>query len=318
MDGGFDRRAIPYAARESYWSARDGHNVRRIDWPGSGGDSPRGSILFFPGRADFYEKYLETLNYWHGLGWRVTAADWRWQAGSGRFSANPLAGDVNDFSVWVDDLAALWTDWKRETPGPHILAGHSMGGHIVLRALAERRVDPEAMVLSAPMLGFLTPLPQSWQPAFGRFMCRLGDPGRLAWAASEKPGAALRDRQQLLTHDAARYADEQWWRQARPELAMGPATWRWVTRAAESCAVLNSQGVLEAVQVPVCIVATRHDRLVSWKAIERAATRLPQAELLAFGKEAAHELLREEDAVRNKVLCAIDTFLDRVAPRAQR
>jgi lysophospholipase len=312
MNSGFDRRAIPGSAVESRWTARDGFLIRRIDWPGAAPHAPRGSILFMPGRGDCYEK-----DYWHSQGWRVTAADWRWQAGSGRYGADPLAGDVRDFSVWVEDLAALWQDWVRTTPGPHVLAGHSMGGHLVLRTIAENRVNPDAVILSAPMLGFHTPLPQSWQSAFGRLMCRIGDPGRMAWKVSEKPGASARGRQLLLTHDANRYDDEVWWRGARPELAMGPATWRWVESAARSLDGLNAPGVLEAVTVPMLIVATRFDGLVSWKAIARAAARLPHVQLVSFGREAAHELLREADGVRNKVLESIDSFLDRAVPGAQ-
>ncbi|MDP4604708.1 MAG: lysophospholipase, partial [Erythrobacter sp.] len=125
-----DRRAIPAQARESIWHANDGHAIRRIDWPGAA-DTPRGSILFFPGRGDCYEKYLETLDQWHRAGWRVTASDWRGQAGSGRLGKDPVTGHIADFGVWVDDLAQLWADWAAATPGPYVLAGHSMGGHLV-------------------------------------------------------------------------------------------------------------------------------------------------------------------------------------------
>ena len=52
-------------------------------------------------------------------------------------------------------------------------------------------------------------------------------------------------------------------------------------------------------------------------AVEQAAARLPHAELVAFGREAAHEILREEDGVRERALAAIDSFLDRAAPGAQ-
>jgi len=317
MVSAFDRRAIPANARESGWTAPDGFSLRRIDWPTPADGPARGSILYLPGRGDFYEKYLETLNYWSFKGWRVTAADWRWQAGSGRYGTNAHTGDVSDFSAWVDDLAALWSDWRKETPGPHVLAAHSMGGHIVLRAIAENRVNPDAVILSAPMLGFLTPLPLAVQPAFGRFMAGLGDPGRMAWRVSEKPGTPLSKRASLLTHDTDRYADELWWRQHRPELEMGPASWRWVWRAAESVARLNTPGLLEAVQVPILIVAARYDGLVSYRAVARAARRLPHAELKTWGREARHELLREEDTVRDQVLAAIDDYLDRTVPAPQ-
>ncbi|WP_338466490.1 alpha/beta hydrolase [Novosphingobium sp. ZN18A2] len=316
MAGGFDRRAIPAAASEGFWTARDGHRVRRIDWPGrtSEGHPPRGSLLLMPGRGDHYEKYLETLEHWHREGWRVTAADWRWQAGSGRHTDDPMAGDVSDFSVWVNDLADFWEDWSGEAPGPRVIVGHSMGGHLVLRALVEQRIDPAAAVLSAPMLGFIAPFPPAVGHAVARLMCRIGDPARPAWKWSEKPGATPARRAQLLTHDAERYADEQWWRENRPEVAMGAGTWRWVERAYASMRVIFAPGALEAVDTPILILAARHDGLVQFKAIERAARRLPRAQLMTWGREAYHELFREEDAVRSRAIAIADDFLDRMAP----
>ncbi|MBS0254932.1 MAG: alpha/beta hydrolase, partial [Proteobacteria bacterium] len=129
------RRAIPPQAREGRWLAADGRAIRRIDWAVP--PAPRGALLFLPGRGDCYEKYLEALDHWHRLGWAVTALDWRGQAGSGREGADPLTGHIADFAVWVADLARFWREWAATVPGPRVLAGHSMGGHLVLRALAE-------------------------------------------------------------------------------------------------------------------------------------------------------------------------------------
>jgi lysophospholipase len=308
--GTIDRRAIPPAAVESRWSAGDGQAIRRVDWPGGA----RGSILFLPGRGDFYEKYLETLDAWRRAGWRVTAADWRGQAGSGRLGADAVTGHIGDFAEWVGDLAALWQAWKAETPGPHVLAGHSMGGHLALRAAVERKVDPDAIVLSAPMLGFLGPLPNGVMHAAAALMMRLGDPRRPAWKWSEKPGEVPAGRIDLLTHDKDRYGDELYWREARPELVMGPGSWGWVERAYASMRALFAPGALEAMKIPVLIVATSNDKLVAFGAIERAAARLPHAELVRFGDEAHHEILREADPVRDRAMKAIDKFLDRVAP----
>jgi lysophospholipase len=177
----FDRRAIPSDAREGRWLAPDGHALRRIDWPESE-TRARGSLLFLPGRGDAYEKYLETLAHWHAQGWAVTAIDWRGQAGSGRLGADTVTGHVGDFADWLADLAAFWRRWTDERPGPHVLAGHSMGGHLALRAVAEGSVRPDALVLSAPMLGFLPGwLPHAVQRLAAGLMCRAGDPRRPAW-----------------------------------------------------------------------------------------------------------------------------------------
>ena len=312
-NGMIDRRAIPAAARESIWAAADGHKVRRIDWESAA--APRGSILFLPGRGDFYEKYLETLEQWHRAGWRVTASDWRGQAGSGRLGKDAVTGHIEDFSIWVDDLAHLWTRWIAETPGPHVLTGHSMGGHIILRALVEKRVRPDAVVLSAPMTGIAGPrLPLAVLQGAARTMCRIGDPARPAWKWSEKPGEIPAARANLLTHDRDRYADEQWWRETRPELVMGPGSWRWVERAYASWALLEAPDALEGVDVPVLIVSTSADKLVSHPANLAAASRLPKGEIMALGEEAAHEVLREVDAVRDPIMARIAAFLDRVVP----
>ena len=314
MSAGFDRRAIPAGAREWRWALPDGQEIRRIVLDPPAGIPVRGSILFMPGRADFYEKYLESLAEWASAGWQVSAADWRGQGASGRLTANPMVGHLADVSIWVADLGALWRDWVRTAPGPHVLAGHSMGGHLVLRAVAEGAASPDAVVLSAPMLGFVTAIPQFIQHIYGRLMCWIGDPERVAWEASEKPGAPRDGRMTLLTHDADRYADELWWRAARPELEIGPASWRWAERAAASIETLRAPGVLEAVMAPVLVLAAKKDALVSWPAIEAAAERLPRGELVAWGPEARHELLREADPVRGQVMATITSFLARALP----
>ncbi|TCD06217.1 alpha/beta hydrolase [Erythrobacteraceae bacterium CFH 75059] len=313
---GHRRRSIPDDAREARWTAPDGHVIRRFDW--AAGAGARGSLLFLPGRGDAYEKYLEAFGEWHDARWAVTALDWRGQAGSGRLGRDAFTGHVEDFRQWIDDLAAFWQEWRAAAPAPHVLVAHSMGGHLALRAVAENRVRPAALVLSAPMLGFVgPPLPVFMLHHVARAMCRMGDAARPAWRWSEKPGAVPAARQELLTHDADRYADELWWRDARPDLAMGPGSWGWVERAYASMRALFAPGVLERIDIPVLILAAEHDRLVDYRAIAVAARRIPGATLMRFGPEARHELLREADGVRGRAMAAIAGFLDRAAAPAR-
>ena len=271
-------------------------------------------MLFLPGRGDFIEKYLESLDHWTGQGWEITAFDWRGQGASGRLGGDARTGHVADFAQWVEDLEAFWTEWRAGHDAPRIIVAHSMGAHLALRAVAEARIDPEALVLSAPMLGLVGRLPAAAMHQVARAFAAVGDERRAAWKWRDDGSDTLAWRAKLLTHDAGRYADEIWWRQQRPDLVMGPGSWRWLERAYASMRALAQPGVLERVTVPVFIAASTADRLVSFPAIARAAQRLPRAELLSFGGEAAHEILREADPVRNKALGAIDDFLDRVVP----
>jgi lysophospholipase len=311
----FDRRAIPATASETTWKASDGWPLRRIDWDRPA--APRGSLLFLPGRGDHYEKYLETLDELARDGWCVTAIDWRGQGGSGRLLADPNVGHIDDVATWISDLKAFWAHWKAWTPGPHVILAHSMGGHLTMRALVEKAIDPVAVAMSAPMLGIQTMgLPYPVHHAVARFLAKLGDPARAAWKEGEKPMSPLNVRGKILTHDADRYADELYWWQARPQVKLGPPSWHWVERAIASTRALAEPGVMESVQTPILLMATTADKLVDTNRIIRDARRLPKSELLLFGPEAAHELLREADPVRDRCMAAIRAFFDKYAAKA--
>ncbi len=305
------RRAIPADASVSMFILPDGWPMRVFDRPAAGS---RGSILWIGGRGDIIEKYLECFEEWHLRGWHVSAMDWRGQGGSGRLLSDPAVGHMPDFATWIDDLAAFWKDWVVRTPGPHVVMGHSMGGHLVLRALLEGRISPVATVLSAPMLGFIGgPLPQALSRLLAAQLARFMPESR-AWKQGEKPGAVDARRQSYLTHDAARYADEVFWKEHDPSLALGPASWAWVAAAYRSNAKLDGSGALEKVTDDILLVGTEGDKLVSAAAICRAAARLPHSELMMFDDSVAHEVLREVDAVRDEAMERIADFLDRKAP----
>lgn len=307
----FDRRSIPAGALIGEWCAPDGWRHRTFDWPAEGN---RGTLLFQGGRGDIFEKYLETFGHWHDRGWHVRAFDWRGQGGSGRLCADPTTGHATDFAPWIDDLAAFWTEFVASAPGPHVLVAHSMGGHLGLRALADQRIAPDAAVLVAPMLGLKSaPFTPRMGARVARVMARLLGPEHKAWKANERPGVPGASRQQLLTHDTERYADELWWKQAKPELALGPPSWGWMVEAYRSTLGLEERGRLEAIDVPILMLGAEHDRLVDSAAIRRSAARLPHATLRMFGPESAHEILREAAGVRDLALAAIDDFLDRYA-----
>lgn len=310
----FDRRAVPTGAAIGRWPAADGWPHRTFDWPSGEG---RGSLLFLGGRGDIFEKYYETFDHWHHAGWSIASFDWRGQGGSGRLSKDPNCGHAGDFSVWIDDLAEFFAQWTARVPGPHVVVAHSMGGHLALRALAEQRIAPAAVVLVAPMLGLRSAPFGPWLAArVARMMCKMGSPERLAWKRNERPGVPDSGRQQLLTHDADRYEDELWWKARIPEINLGPPSWAWVASAYRSTMALEQSRLIESVTTPILILEAEKDRLVDPVVIERIAARLPNAVLRKWGGESAHEILREADQVRNAALAEIDRFFDVRVPHA--
>ena len=69
-------------------------------------------------------------------------------------------------------------------------------------------------------------------------------------------------------------------------------------------------GGVERIEIPILILCAERDELVSAKAIHKFASRLPNATLVVFGDDTAHEILREADGPRNRALAAIAEFLE--------
>ena len=304
----FDRRALPQGALFSTWEAEDGWQLRRMDLAQPEGEAPRGSLIFAGGRGDFIEKYLEATLHWHAAGWHVTTFDWR---GQGKSAGDIKRGHLASFDPMVADGTRLIEAWQDSLPGPHVAVGHSMGGHLLLRILAERRPALDAAVLVAPMIGINTaPIPSWLAPSIADASCAVGMAAWPAWRDGQPTGSF---RQSALTASDDRYADELWWKEQDPAFELGPPTWGWLSAAFASIRRLESD-LADPPTLPILLIGTERDRLVGADAIRAAAARLPAAELHMY-PDAAHELLREADAVRLDAFARIDGFLDRHAAR---
>jgi lysophospholipase len=307
----FDRRSIPADARLGEWKSADGWTVRTLERRQEAGAKVRGSLLFAGGRGDFIEKYLEAEDHWHRRGWNVTAFDWRGQGGS---QGDLPKGHLDSFETLVGDLAGLIGHWSGQSPGPHAVVAHSMGGHVLLRTLADRPARIDAAVLVAPMLminvGPMPPVAAQWLASTASLFGLGGQP---AWQQPTRPQPTGSMRQTFLTGCPDRYSDELWWWDRHPSFNLGVPSWNWLKAAFQSCAALTPAR-LQAVDTPVLLIGTERDRLVDPAAIRRAASLLPRAELVMY-EDCAHEILRERDEVRLRALGAIDAFLDLSAGR---
>lgn len=297
---------LPAAARLTRWHAPDGWDHRRFDLGGDG----RGRVLLLGGRADVVEKYVELVEHLAAQRWGVTSIDWRGQGGSGRLGEGD-AGHIDRFDLLEDDLTAFWAAWESEGAGQRVVLAHSMGAHVVLRALAAGRIDPAAVVLSAPMVQVRSPVGQAMGGRIARWMCGTGAAKRGAWAMPDDP-ASVEKRHRRLTVDTARGQDDRWW-EADGTLKLGAPSWGWVAEAFRSGEALRSDPRLAAVRTPILFLVPEFDRLVDARAALAVAALMPGAEVVRFGREAGHEVLREGIAVRDRAFAAIDRFLARKA-----
>ncbi len=299
-------RVRPRGAVFSDWAAPDGMTLRRMDWPPAGRRKPRGSLLFINGRGDFIEKYLETYARFRAQGWAVTSFDWRGQGGSrGPGEEKTLGG----FDILVEDLDALIGEWLASGPGPHVALAHSMGAHLLLREIIDRKPGIDAAILTAPMLEVNSaPIPIRIAPDIADTMYWLGFGRTPLWKTPPSMLVPGGRRNRNLTGSQERYEDEYYWWGVEPAYNLGPPTFGWMRAAFRSRAATFTPEKLRTVGLPILIIAAEQDRLVSAAAIREAAALLPRAELEMM-PDARHEILRDADEIRDRALARIDAFL---------
>ncbi|UAJ11186.1 alpha/beta fold hydrolase [Glacieibacterium megasporae] len=300
------RRALPPGAATELRPMRDGWRLRSMIWAAA---SPtRGSILFIGGRGDFIEKYAESYWHWHDRGFGLAAFDWRGQGLSGRLGDTQDKGHSTGFDALVADLGEQVAWFRDALPSPHFAVAHSMGGHLLLRHLSAQPGSIDRAVLLSPLLGLVaTPVGPWLARIIATVQVARGKAGDYApGAGAAQANNAIRARR--LSSDPERIADETYWVEHDPGLRIGGVTNGWIAAAFASLDALTAPGIFEAVTTPLLILTAANDRLVDSAAAARLAKRLPHAQVEPIAG-AAHELLREADAIRDPVLARIDGFL---------
>ncbi len=136
---------------KAWWiKASDGMRLRIGLWPKEGA---KGTVLLFPGRTEYIEKYRPTARDLAACGYGTLAIDWRGQGLADRMLEDPIIGHVQNFTDYQRDVKALLdAAEKLDLPRPYHLLAHSMGGCIGLRALHEG-LPVQTATFSAPMWG---------------------------------------------------------------------------------------------------------------------------------------------------------------------
>jgi lysophospholipase len=293
------RHTLPPGGETHRLTMADGGALRAMHWQGRG----RGSLLLLTGRADFIEKYAETLHDLVETGWSVASIDWRGQGLSGRMGQTPMHGHVEDFRIWRHDLAEVMHWFHRTCPAPHHALAHSMGGHLLLHHLADHPDSLRRAVLLAPMLGLKAPpLGLTISAALARLMVAWGR-GQDYVKGGGPYGTGADVRQPLLTSDPTRFADEQYWVQQVPALALGSATWGWLAAAARSIKAFDPSRL----NTPLLVLMAEHEGLVDNQATIRTLAGHATLETIAG---AAHEILRETSDIRAMALARISAYLE--------
>ena len=124
----------------------DGLSLRVATWAPTA-RVVHGTVCLVQGRAEFIEKYFETVAELRGRGFHVVAFDWRGQGGSDRTVEDPHKGHVDDFAEYRLDLAAVEAHERRRQTGWWSIS-KICGSHLVHRAVEfdASMLEPECPV----------------------------------------------------------------------------------------------------------------------------------------------------------------------------
>jgi alpha-beta hydrolase superfamily lysophospholipase len=131
----------------------DGLRLQLREWPVPG---PYGTVLIVHGLGEHIGRYLHVAAHLNAWGWTVVGYDQR-----GHGASEGARGRLSSADDLLDDLGRVVAHVRDAHPRPLVLLGHSLGGLVAARYVAEGAGDTppaawhrpvDALVMSSPAL----------------------------------------------------------------------------------------------------------------------------------------------------------------------
>jgi lysophospholipase len=275
----------PDGARAWWVTSADGTRLRMGAWPAA---EARGSILLFPGRTEYIEKYGRLARDLVAEGYTVVSFDWRGQGLADRPRHRRDMGHVTSFDEYREDVAAFRKAMEMlALPEPHHLIAHSMGGAIGLRALHDG-LPVRSAAFSAPMWGIqMTPFLKS----IAGIVLGLAGPFGFGttFAPTTGPWQPMEFADNPLTTDRNQFDYMSGQVAKHPELALGGPSVLWVKAALEETGALMK---MPSPDVPALTLVGTRESIVEVPAIEARMQNWPNGRLITV-QGGLHEMLME-------------------------
>jgi lysophospholipase len=297
---------IPSGARTVSVRTRDGLALRAACWLPGG--EPIGTVCLLQGRAEFIEKYYETIQDLLDRRFAVATFDWRGQGASGRRVAVASKGHVGHFREYEADFTAIEAQLLAGMPKPWFGLAHSMGAAVALAISRGGRLPFDRLVALAPMIELaMVKRPRVANAlALGLWsvgMSRAWIPGGGATSIATKPFSGNR-----LTSDPVRYARNADAASAIGSQAIGDPTVGWIRAAFGFMGRFAEPRAALEIHTPTLVVAAGADPICDTAATERFAARLKAGHAIVL-PGARHEILMERDEIRDLFWAAFDAFV---------
>ena len=296
----------PDDVRAVWADTSDGARVRVAIWPSS---RQRGTILLFPGRTEYIEKYGRVARDLTSDGFSVAAIDWRGQGFSDRLADDRLLGHVMHFQHYdrKDVAALLHVVETMDRPKRMFLLAHSMGGCIGLRALCQG-LPVHRAVFSAPMWGIRMTARQKPVAAILPTLARLAGQATRYTPGGRPviydPETGFEDNPLTSDHDHFAYLGRQL--QGEEQFLLAGPSLHWLGEALKECRALRAS---HRPELPVLSCVGTDESIVETRDIQTMHATWPEAELRVVDG-ARHELMMEIPSIRDRFLVDAMAFFD--------
>ncbi|APJ04158.1 alpha/beta fold hydrolase [Silvanigrella aquatica] len=268
-------------------------------------------IILCTGYNESYLKYSELIMNLCESGFSVYCYDHRGQGFSGRFLNQEKRGYVDKFENYVDDLCYFFeqVSGSQKNDLPIFFIAHSMGGAICSLAVNEKKINPNGVILSAPMHEImLTPYHILEVPVYGilSLMCKLNYANKYAFGQTDCiPFRPFEGND--VTHSKARYSV---WRKHIDEIEdmqLGGPTFQWLKEAVGASRTCRKH--FAKMNIPILLLQAEVDTVVRNSAQDIFSKNNENCEKIVL-ENSKHEILMEIDFIRNKALDYIKKFIN--------
>lgn len=287
----------------------DGVRIRVGHWPAQ---NAKGTVLIFPGRTEYVEKYGRTAANLTARGYACVAIDWRGQGLADRLLENRAIGHVSVFEDYQLDVKATLSHVKKlGLPEPYFLLAHSMGGCIGLRSIYDD-LPVKAAAFSAPMWGIkMSPAlrPIAW--GLSSVSKPLGFSGVFAPGQQAETYVLRADaHDNTLTSDISSFDILKNQLTMHPDLALGGPSLHWLNESLREMRTLSQR---QSPDLPCITFLGTDEAIVDADRIYDRMNAWPKGDLTVLEK-GRHEVLMERPDLRSRVIKDITALFDAHLP----
>lgn len=266
------------------------------------------NLVIVPGRTEPAIKYAELIYDLSSSKLNIFILDHQGQGESQRLLKDSHKGHVlyfsdyiRDFSLFIDEVVLPRTNSEL------YLLAHSMGAAISVHFMKENPTLFKKAVLSSPMMELNT---EPYTETVARYFFSLLVLAQRGTHYAPDRGPYVPDEDTFqnneVTHSLARFEISKFLFTDQPKLALGGPTNRWVNQSLK--ATKNIARLAPEIRTPILLFQSGLDLIVRPRRQEEFCQKHNNCRFKLF-PQAHHEILMEEDYIRNEALRDITLFL---------